>query len=144
MTSRFITAWTWLNRSKPAASCSVKMPAGRRSSSSTSTAPWARLWSRLSPSPRVLWGDSVIGVSNTGWRLLTNSTTVLTTSRGMSCGRTTRPPLRATVSAIRRPAIAVMFDTTTGMLVPIPSGVDRSTDMRESTDESDGTMNTSL
>jgi hypothetical protein len=37
-----------------------------------------------------------------------------------------------------------MLDTTTGMLVPIPSGVDRSTDMRESTDESDGTMKTSL
>ena len=37
------------------------------------------------------------------------------------------PPRRATVSAIRRPATAVMFDTTRGMVVPIPSGVVRST-----------------
>jgi hypothetical protein len=62
----------------------------------------------------------------------------------MSCGRTTRPPRRATVSAIRLPAMAVMFETTTGILVPTPSGVDKSTDIRESTDDSEGTMNTSL
>jgi hypothetical protein len=37
-----------------------------------------------------------------------------------------------------------MFETTTGILVPTPSGVDKSTDIRESTDDSEGTMNTSL
>ena len=45
----------------------------------------------------------------------------------MSCGRTVRPPRRATVSAMRRPATAVMLLTTTGIVVPRPSGVLRST-----------------
>ena len=46
---------------------------------------------------------------------------------GMSCGMTTRPPRRATVSAIRFPAIAVMFATTIGSVAPVPSEVVRST-----------------
>ena len=41
------------------------------------------------------------------------------------------PPRRATVSAIRRPATAVMLATTTGMVVPDPSTVDRSTSNRD-------------
>ena len=47
------------------------------------------------------------------------------------------------VSAIRRPAIAVMLATTSGIVVPTPSGVVRSTSIREVTAERDGTMKTS-
>src|ERR1043166_3645560 len=61
----------------------------------------------------------------------------------MSCGMTATPPRRATVSAMRRPATAVMFDTTTGTVVPVPSSERRSTSRREATPERDGTMNTS-
>ena len=62
----------------------------------------------------------------------------------MSCGSTAKPPRRATTSAIRRPATAVMLDTTIGIVVPIPSGVVRSTANRLPTDDWLGTMNTSL
>ena len=41
--------------------------------------------------------------------------------------------VRATVSAIRRPATAVMFATTSGTLVPTRSGVVRSTARRDPT-----------
>ena len=41
------------------------------------------------------------------------------------------PPRRATVSAMRRPATAVMFDDHDRMVVPEPSGVVRSTSSRE-------------
>ena len=67
----------------------------------------------------------------------------MTTSIGMSWGMTTMPPRRATVSAMRRPAIAVMLATTSGMVVPVPSGEPRSTPWREPTAERLGTMNTS-
>ena len=120
------------------------MPSGRRLSSSTTIARWARLWISPSASPTVLSPDSVIGVSYTVWRDLTYSTTVSTTSSGMSWGSTVRPPRRATVSAIRRPATAVMLATTTGIVVPSSSGVVRSTSKREGTDERLGTMKTSL
>ena len=45
---------------------------------------------------------------------------------------------------MRRPATAVMFATTSGMVVPMPSGVERSTPNRLPTSEWLGTMNTSL
>ena len=45
---------------------------------------------------------------------------------------------------MRLPATAVMLATTTGRLVPTPSGVVRSTSIRDGTDERLGTMNTSL
>lgn len=67
----------------------------------------------------------------------------MTTSIGMSWGMTTSPPRRAIVSAIRRPAIAVMLATTSGMVVPVPSGEERSTPWREPTAERPGTMKTS-
>ena len=41
--SGFITFFSCVNLSYPAASCSVKMPTGRPSSSTTTTAPCARL-----------------------------------------------------------------------------------------------------
>lgn len=75
---------------------------------------------------------------------MTQSTTSATTSIGMSCGMTVMPPRLATVSAIRRPATAVMLATTMGIVVPVPSFVERSTPSREPTEERDGTMNTSL
>ena len=61
----------------------------------------------------------------------------------MSWGSTVNPPRRATVSAIRRPATAVMLATTTGSVVPIPSVVVKSTSRRDPTDDRFGTMNTS-
>src|SRR5215213_11238797 len=54
------------------------------------------------------------------------------------------PPRRATVSAMRRPATAVMLATATGSVVPTPSDVDRSTSSRDGTSERLGTMKTSL
>lgn len=54
------------------------------------------------------------------------------------------PPRRATVSAIRRPATAVMLATTMGMVVPVPSVVVRSTSKREVSSERPGTTKTSL
>ena len=54
------------------------------------------------------------------------------------------PPRLATVSAIRRPATAVMFATTTGIVAPLPSRVVRSTSSREPTADRFGTRKTSL
>ena len=53
------------------------------------------------------------------------------------------PPRRATVSAIRRPEMAVMLATTSGSVVPMASVLRRSTSSRELTAERRGTMNTS-
>ena len=80
-------------------------------------------------------GASVIAVSYSGCRDFTHVTTESITSIGMSCGNTAKPPRRATTSAIRRPATAVMLDTTIGIVVPIPSGVVRSTANRLPTDD---------
>ena len=74
---------------------------------------------------------------------MTWATVSMTTSTGMSWGMTARPPRRATVSAMRLPATAVILATTTGMVVPVASSVVRSTSMREPTPEREGTMNTS-
>ncbi len=102
-------------------------PTGRWAPSTTTPALCARLGSRASASATVWCGASRIGVSRTRWRLFTQDTTSVTTSIGMSCGMTTIPPRRATVSAMRRPAMAVMLATTSGMVVPVPSGELRST-----------------
>ncbi len=75
---------------------------------------------------------------------MTHATTSATTGNGMSCGITAMPPRRATVSAIRRPDTAVMLATTSGIVVPTPSLVDRSTSWREPTEDRRGTMKTSL
>ena len=52
-------------------------------------------------------------------------------------------PRRATVSAMRLPATAVMLATTSGMVVPVASSEARSTPKRLPTAERDGTMKTS-
>ena len=96
-----------------------------------------------SASATVWSGRSWIGVSSTRCRVFTNATTSATTWDGMSCGITTSPPRRATVSAIRLPAMAVMLATTIGIVAPVPSSVARSTSYRLPTDERRGTMNTS-
>jgi hypothetical protein len=114
-----------------------------RFSSMTTAAPCARLWMSATASDTESSAARVTGVSAIRSRLLTNSTVWRTASIGRSWGRTTMPPRRATVSAIRRPATAVMLATTTGMVVPVPSAVDRSTSNREVTSERFGTMNTS-
>ena len=134
---------SWVKRSTPWQSASVATPAGRPFATTT-TAPCARLGSRLRAWPVVSVGPSVIGVSWTRCRDFTQATTSPTTSAGMSCGSTAMPPRRATVSAIRRPDTAVMLATTTGMVVPLPSLVARSTSSRDATDEAHGTRNTSL
>ena len=137
-----MTAPSWVNRSTSAQSTSVTTPTGRPSCTTT-TAPCARFGSRTSASDTVSVGASVMGVSCTRCRRFTQATTSVTTSIGMSCGMTARPPRRATVSAIRRPATAVMFATRTGIVVPVPSNVARSTASRDSTAERRGTMKTS-
>jgi hypothetical protein len=47
------------------------------------------------------------------------------------------------VSAMRRPAIAVMFATTNGMVVPVASIDERSTSIRDESSDLLGTMKTS-
>ena len=138
-----MTLRSWVNRSTPVQSDSVTTPTGRPFST-TMTAPCARLGSRVSASPVVSAGPSVIGVSCTRSRLFTQDTTSATTSAGMSWGRMASPPRRATVSAIRRPDTAVMLATTMGMVVPLPSWVARLTSSRDATAERLGTRKTSL
>ena len=53
------------------------------------------------------------------------------------------PPRLEIVSAIRRPEIAVIFATTIGIVVPVPSCDVRSTSMRLAISERLGTMKTS-
>ena len=53
------------------------------------------------------------------------------------------PPRRATVSAMRRPEIAVIFATTIGIVVPDPSTDERSTSIRLRRSDALGTINTS-
>jgi hypothetical protein len=141
--SRDITVSSWVKRSAPEQSASVTTPTGCPSST-TITAPWLRFGNRFSASPTVPVGGSVSAVSWTGSRCLIQATTSATTSTGMSCGITASPPQRAMVSAIRRPDTAVMFAATTGIDVPVPSAVDRSTSSRDATPDRFGTRNTSL
>src|SRR3954451_15482658 len=76
-------------------------------------------------------------------RDFTQRITSATTSSGMSWGSTARPPRRASVSAIPRPLTAVMLAATSGIVVPVPSGLLRSTSSRDATPERAGTMKTS-
>ncbi len=131
------------NRSTPTQLASVTSPIGRPSNTTTA-APCARLCSSAAASDTESSGLRVTGVSTTRSRLLTNCTVSATTVLGRSWGSTTMPPRRAMVSAIRRPATAVMFATTTGMVVPDPSAVDRSTSNRDATSDRPGTTKTSL
>jgi hypothetical protein len=137
-----ITWCTCANRSTSSQSCTPTTPTGRPSSTTTA-ARCARLGISDIASATVWWGASSIGVSRTRCRDFTNRTTSRTTGSGMSCGMTVRPPRRATVSAIRFPAIAVMFATTSGTVAPVPSVVARSTSYLLATAEWAGTMNTS-
>ena len=69
---------SWVKRSTSWQSASVTTPTGRPSATTT-TAPCARLGSRLSASPVVSPGPSVIGVSCTRCRRFTQATTSATT-----------------------------------------------------------------
>ncbi len=137
------TSRTRVNLSTPAHTASVTSPTGRPSNTTTA-APCARLWINAHASDTESSGSSVTGVSATRSRLLTKFTVCSTAVIGRSWGSTTMPPRRATVSAIRRPATAVMLATTTGIVVPDPSTVDRSTSNLDATSERFGTMKTSL
>ena len=53
------------------------------------------------------------------------------------------PPRRAIVSAIRRPDTAVIFATTSGIVVPEPSLDDKLTSIRLESSDALGTMKTS-
>jgi hypothetical protein len=86
---------------------------------------------------------STSGVSQTGCRDLIHATISATASGATSCGSTVNAPRRARVSAIRRPATAVMFAAMTGTVAPEPSAVVRSTSKREATADRPGTRNTS-
>ncbi len=130
------------NRSTSVQEPSVTTPTGR-SFSTTTTAPCARFGSSARASETAASGPSVTGVSATRCLLLTNDTVSATAGAGRSWGSTTRPPRRATVSAMRRPETAVMLATTIGMVVPDPSEVARSTSNREVTSVRFGTRNTS-
>ncbi len=121
-----MTWWTCAKRSTSRQSCSPTTPTGRPSSTTTA-ARCARLGISAIASATVWWGASSMGVSRTRWRDFTNRTTSRTTGSGMSWGMTVRPPRRATVSAIRLPAMAVMLATTSGIVAPVPSVVARST-----------------
>ena len=92
----------------------------------------------------VSFGETVTAVSKTVGELFTFFMVRARTSTGMSWGRIAMPPLRAIVSAILRPEIAVMLETTKGMPSESPSFEVRSTSMREGTELRDGIMNTSL
>jgi hypothetical protein len=138
-----MTICVWVNRSTPEQSCWVTTPTGL-APSITTAAPCERFVINASTSPTVVDGETVMGVSNTGWAAFTRRMVLATTSSGMSCGMIAIPPRRATVSAILRPDTAVMFATAIGIVVPTSSGVVRSTSPREMTAERAGTMNTSL
>ena len=140
--SLLITVCSWVNRSTPAQSSSVTIPRGLLFSTIT-TAPCARFDRRLTASATVCCGDKVSGVSKNVWRDLTHLITLSTTSNGISCGITARPPRRAIVSAIRRPDTAVIFATTSGIVVPDPSCEVKSTSMRDASSDLLGTMKTS-
>jgi hypothetical protein len=77
------------------------------------------------------------------WRDFIHEITSVTTASGISCGITVNPPRRATVSAIRRPDIAVIFATTKGIVLPVLSGLRKSTSIRLVTLERDGIIKTS-
>ena len=77
------------------------------------------------------------------WRDFIQEITSDTTASGISWGITVNPPRRATVSAIRRPEIAVIFATTSGMVAPVLSEVRRSTSIRLVMFERDGIIKTS-
>ncbi len=138
----FITCWTCANRSTSMQSDSLTTPTGLPPSTTTA-ARCERFGIRARASATVWSGRSSIGVSKTWCRDFTNDTTSATTGIGMSCGITASPPRRATVSAIRLPAMAVMLATTSGRVAPVPSEVDRSTSYLLATAECRGTMKTS-
>ena len=91
----------------------------------------------------VACGPIVSAVSNTVCAAFTRPIVAPTMSAGRSCGMIVMPPRRATVSAILRPAIAVMFATTSGSGRSRPSVLVRSTSRRDVTDERRGAMKTS-
>ena len=138
----FITSRTCAKRSTSVQSASATTPIGRPSS--TTTAAWCDRFGISDSASATVWsGASSMGVSKTRCRPFTHVTTSATTGIGMSCGITVSPPRRATVSAIRLPAIAVMLATTSGSVAPVPSAVARSTSYLLATDECRGTMKTS-
>ena len=69
--------------------------------------------------------------------------TSVTTSIGISCGITLKPPRRETVSAILLPEIAVILATTNGIVAPVLSKVFKSTSIRLLTPEREGIIKTS-
>ena len=94
--------------------------------------------------PTVICGSTVMGVSNRVSASLTRRMDRHTKGTGMSWGSTAIPPRRATVSAIRRPEMAVMLATTIGNGVARPSVEARSTFILDPTDDLLGAMKTSL
>ena len=94
-------------------------------------------------SPAALGGIDRAAGGPSRWRRPTAGGTSSTTSSGMSWGMIAIPPRRAIVSAMRRPETAVMLAAMSGMVVPVPSDVRRSTSRREETCDRLGTRKTS-
>ena len=132
--SVLITLPSWVKRSKPVGVVLGEQPDRTRRRRRRPPRRGPACGSATSASPTVCVGrqrdrrleDRVAAPSRTRSRGSTTST-------GMSWGSTAIPPRRATVSAMRRPATAVMLDTTSGIVVPTPSGVVRSTSNRDGT-----------
>ena len=100
---------SWVKRSKPAASCSVNTP-DRPVVVDDDHGAVGPLVDQAERVADGVVGDSVIGVSYTGWRDLTYVDDRLDhVERDVLRAARPMPPRRATVSAIRRPATAVML-----------------------------------
>ena len=129
-----IILFNWVKRSTFSQSASVTIPTGL-SSSTTISAPWARLVIKSIASATVSFGFKVTGVSKIRWRDLTQEITSATISSGISCGITAMPPRLATVSAILLPLMAVILATTNGIVVPLLSMAVKSTSIRLASSE---------
>ena len=96
-----------------------------------------------SASPTIMSAVTRIGVSKTVCADFTRAIASVAAAGERSCGMIATAPRRATVSAMRRPEMAVILATTSGVGRPSASVDVRSTSMRERTEDRVGDMKTS-
>lgn len=99
--------------------------------------------SRRSASAADASGGSTRGVSQSTGCDLTSRIAASRSCNGMSCGRTPRPPRRASTAAMRGPVTEFMFAATSGNVAGVPSCGARSTCRRLVTADLRGTRKTS-
>ncbi len=117
-----ITWCTWANRSTPAQSASVTTPTGRPLVHDDHRAVRPLGQQRQGVADRCCAARASIGGVDDQVALLHPAHDRRRPRRpGCPAGAPRVPPRRATVSAIRRPATAVMLATTSGMVAPLPS-----------------------